>query len=152
MESKNSYSKTGIRSIKEFRALLDSSYGKEEGVIYDRIPQTIDKAITDACGLEDSTGVAYNIEFVAGGITIFSLGNCGFEETSPIWDKSCLRSHRDRYNLLNFNNIDVIKGLFDSLEREYADLTVTAKCIEEEEDCDYEWYRTYSVTFTYVER
>lgn len=143
MEAVNFHS--GISTIEEFRALLDSSFGEQGSRIRDLIPETIDDTLTALNGLMPSDGVLYDIDFVANGITVFRLTGVGFFDS----DNWRLRSDTDKYNLLHFENIDVVAGLFDSLYHQA--FSVSAECISEDDQCDGEIYRKYHVTFTYEE-
>ena len=142
MEATKSFTKRGVSTIQEFRALLDSSYKKQfEHSSLERV--NIDEEITSYHNLNPSTGDIYDIEFVAGGITVFSCRGVGFFSD----DNWKLTSDEDKYNLFNFDNIDVVCGLFDELH--HASFRVDAECVSEDEQLDGEVYRTYSVTFTY---
>jgi len=145
MEAVNFHS--GISTIREFRALLDSSFGEQvfDSRIKDFITETIDDTFTALNGLTPSDGVLYDIDFVANGITVFRLTEVGFFDS----DNWRLRSDQDKYNLLGFENIDVVAGLFDSLYHQA--FSVSAECISEDDQCDGEIYRKYHVTFTYEE-
>ena len=142
MEATKSFTKRGVSTIQEFRALLDASYKKQfEHSSLERV--NIDEEITSYHNLNPSTGDIYDIEFVAGGITVFSCRVVGFFSD----DNWKLTSDEDKYNLFNFDNIDVVCGLFDELH--HASFRVDAECVSEDEQLDGEVYRTYSVTFTY---
>ena len=142
MEATKKFTKRGISTIQEFRGLLDTKY-KSEWEYHNLRLVNIDEEITSRYGLNPSTGDIYDIEFVAGGITVFSCRSVGFFNDEN-WK---LTSDEDKYNLFNFDNIDVVCGLFNELH--HVSFRVDAECISEDEQLDGEVYRTYSVTFTY---